>query len=321
MYHGVTCGGGLVGPSRSHNVGRAVHHRDGVLLSFLFAALGPMRAFLKLFMSLLLALAGSAHAAGERPLTLAVVPYLSARAIVQLYRPLQDHLERTLQRPVRLVSAPDYLTYLDKTAKREYDVVATSPAFGRLAQVETGYVPLLRAQNSLEVLLVTLKDSPVQDVASLRGQTIATTDALATLTLAGQRALKERGLVPGRDVTVRATNSHANSLAAVQRGDAMAAISSSTTLRQIPAAAAEQLRVITVLSTTTPLMYMASPVLAPAEVEALRRTMMEFANATPAGQKFVAELGHGGLAPLSARDMASLDPLVTDLKAQLESTR
>jgi phosphonate transport system substrate-binding protein len=280
-----------------------------------------MRALLMFLTSLLLALSTAVHAAGERPLTLAVVPYLSARAIVQLYRPLQEHLERALQRPVRLVSAPDYVTYLDKTAKREYDLVATSPAFGRLAQTETGYVPLLRAQNSLEVLLVTPKDSPVQDLASLRGQTIATTDLLATLTLAGQRALKERGLVPGRDVTVRATSSHANSLAALQRGDAMAAITSATTLRQIPASASEALRVITVLSTTTPLLYLASPALAPAEVETLRRTMMEFANSTPAGQKFVNELGHGGLVPIAARDMASLDPLVADLKAQLESTR
>lgn len=321
MYHGVTPANRMMGAFAPPQCGAGRHHRDGVLFHSSTAALGPMRAFLKLFTSLLLVLASGAHAAGERPLTLAVVPYLSARAIVQLYRPLQEHLERALQRPVRLVSAPDYLTYLDKTAKREYDVVATSPAFGRLAQVETGYVPLLRAQNSLEVLLVTLKDSPVQDVAGLRGQTIATTDALATLTLAGQRALKERGLVPGRDVTVRATNSHANSLAAMQRGDAMAAISSSTTLRQIPPAAAEQLRVLAVLSTTTPLMYMASPALAPSEVEALRRTMMEFANATPAGQKFVAELGHGGLAPLTARDMASLDPLVADLKTQLETNR
>jgi phosphonate transport system substrate-binding protein len=49
--------------------------------------------------------------------------------------------------------------------------------------------------------------------------------------------------------------------------------------------------------------------------------MMEFANSTPAGQKFVNELGHGGLVPIAARDMASLDPLVADLKAQLESTR
>lgn len=279
-----------------------------------------MRALLMFVMGFVLALAPAARAAGERPLTVGVVPYLSARTLVQLYKPLQEHLERSLQRPVRLVTAPDYLTFLDKTAKREYDLIATSPAFGRMAQNETGYVPLLRPQNSLEVLLVTLKESSLQDVSGLRGQTIATTDPLATLTLAGVRALRERGLVPGRDVTVRPTNSHANSLAAMRRGDAVAAISSSTALRQIGAAAAP-VRTLAVLSTTTPLLYLTSPALRAPEVETLRRLMVEFANGTEAGRHFMEELGHGTLVAVSARDMASLDPYVDDLKAQLETLR
>lgn len=279
-----------------------------------------MRALLMFVMGFVLALAPAARAAGERPLTVGVVPYLSARTLVQLYKPLQEHLERSLQRPVRLVTAPDYLTFLDKTAKREYDLIATSPAFGRMAQNESGYVPLLRPQNSLEVLLVTLKESSLQDVSGLRGQTIATTDPLATLTLAGVRALRERGLVPGRDVTVRPTNSHANSLAAMRRGDAVAAISSSTALRQIGAAAAP-VRTLAVLSTTTPLLYLTSPSLRAPEVETLRRLMVEFANGTEAGRHFMEELGHGTLMPVSARDMASLDPYVDDLKAQLETLR
>ncbi|NML18002.1 phosphate/phosphite/phosphonate ABC transporter substrate-binding protein [Azohydromonas caseinilytica] len=280
-----------------------------------------MRALLMFLTSLVLGLSPAVHAAGERPLTLGVVPYLSARAIVQLYRPLEDQLERNLQRPVRLVTAPDYFTFLDKTAKREYDLIATSPAFGRLAQLDTGYVPLLRPVNSLEVLLVTLSDSRIQELPQLRGQTVATTDALATLTLAGQRGLKDKGLVPGRDVTVRPTNSHANSLAAMQRGDAVAAITSATALKQLGQAAGAPVRVLAQLGVTTPLLYLVSPALSNGEVETLRRTMMEFANGTDAGRKFVNELGHGGLAPVSPKDMASLDPLVSDLRAQLESTR
>ncbi len=280
-----------------------------------------MRALLMFLVGFVLALAPATRAAGERALTLGVVPYLSARTIVQLYRPLQEHLERSLQRPVRLVTAPDYVTFLDKTAKRDYDLIATSPAFGRLAQNETGYVPLLRPQNSLEVLLVTLKESALQGVSGLRGQTVATTDPLATLTLAGVRALRERGLAPGRDVTVRPTSSHANSLAAMRRGDAVAAISSSTTLLQTGAAAAAPVRTLAVLSTTTPLLYLASPALRAPEVERLRRLMVEFANGTEAGRRFMEELGHGTLVPVSARDMASLDPLVDDLEAQLETLR
>ena len=280
-----------------------------------------MRALFMLLMGFVLTLAPAARAANERPLTLGVVPYLSARAIVQLYKPLQEHLEHTLQRPVRLVTAPDYLTFLDKTAKREYDLIATSPAFGRLAQNETGYTPLLRPQNSLEVRLVTLKESALQDVSGVRGQTIATTDPLATLTLAGQRALRERGLVPGRDVTLRPTNSHANSLAAMQRGDAVAAITSATALKQLGQAAGAPVRVLAQLGVTTPLLYLTSPALSPGEIETLRRTMAEFANGTAVGRRFVTGLGHGGLVPVSARDMASLDPLVSDLRAQLEATR
>lgn len=258
--------------------------------------------------------------AGEAPLHLGVVPYLSARALVQLYHPLQEHLERELQRPVRLVTATDYATFLDKTTRQQYDVVATSPALARLAQRDAGWQPLARPVEPMQLLLVVREDSPVRELAQLRGQPIAGADPLSTLTLAGQRALAVRGLA-GADLRLRATGSHANALAVLQQGGAAAALTTVTALRQVGPALARGLRVLAPLDSTTPLLFMAAPSLPAAQTEAVRQALLAFPTSGPAGQRFVADLHFGGLVPVSAADMDRLEPLLSNLRAVLENWR
>ena len=69
-------------------------------------------------------------------LVMGVVPYLSARKLAELYEPLRLHLALSLGQPVVLESAPTYVDFLTRSATGRYDLMATSPYFGRLAQLE-----------------------------------------------------------------------------------------------------------------------------------------------------------------------------------------
>ena len=69
-------------------------------------------------------------------LVMGVVPYLSARKLAELYEPLRQHLALSLDQPVVLESAPTYADFLARSATGRYDLMATSPYFGRLAQLE-----------------------------------------------------------------------------------------------------------------------------------------------------------------------------------------
>lgn len=269
------------------------------------------------FLLLCLALYGlSPLAMAADKLVLGVVPYLSARKLAELYEPLRAQLQQALQADVVLESAPDYQSFLSRTGKGEYDLIATSPYFGRLAQQEQSYVPLLRPLTNLEPLLVARKGEQLA-LAALRGKVISTSDRLANLTLAAQRYLIHNGLQPGRDLTIQPAGSHANSVQALLNGESDAAIISVTALRQLHPATTERISILKRLPQTTPLLYLAHKRLGSRRIDSLRQQLRLFANNTPEGRAFCKELGHDGLKEISPADMAALDPYVQDLKAML----
>lgn len=249
-------------------------------------------------------------------LVLGVVPYLSARKLAELYEPMRAQLQRSLGAPVMLETAPDYQSYLARTREGRYDIIATSPYFGRLAQTEQGYVPVARPLTNLEPLLVTRMNGPFE-LEMLRGKVIATSDRLANLTLAAHRYLSLNGLEPGRDVTIRPAGSHANSVQTLLNGESAAAIISVTTMRQLHPATTTRVRVMKRLPQITPLLYLAHKRLGQAKIDSLRGQLLQFANQTELGRQFSKELGHDGLKEITPADMTALDPYVQDLKAML----
>jgi len=271
------------------------------------------RKFLVLFLLLcgLLPLAR----ADDMPV-LGVVPYLSARKLAELYEPMRLQLQRSLGAPVLLESAPDYQAYLARTRQGRYDIIATSPYFGRLAQLEHGYLPLARPLTNLEPLLVTRMDGP-QELEALRGKVISTSDKLANLTLAAHRYLAQNGLEPGRDVTIRPAGSHANSVQALLNGESEAAIISVTAMRQLHPGTTARVRIMKRLPQTTPLLYLAHKRLGQNRIDVLRSQLLQFANQTEEGKQFCKELGHDGLKDIAPGDMKALDPYVQDLKVML----
>ncbi len=250
-------------------------------------------------------------------LVLGVVPYLSARKLAELYEPLRAHLAGELNTPVVMESASDYTAYLARTAAGEYDIIATSPYFGRLAQREQGYVVLARPLTDLEPLLVTRASDGPTELSGLRGGVVTTSDRLANLTLAAHRHLLARGLAPGVDVLIRPMGSHANSLAALEKGESSAAVVSVTALKQVGGDWMARLRILARVAPTTPLLYLAHKRLGEAETARIRKLMFAFANDQAEGRRFMDALGHGGLKAVTDADMRALDPFVADLKALL----
>lgn len=275
------------------------------------------RSVVSAFAALLATGASPGSRADHEPLVLGIVPYLSARRLVQLYDPIRKHLTDALQRTVLIESAADYEVFQRRTAAGKYDFTADSPYLARLAQLEYGYVPLARPLTMLEPLIVTRVDMGIRTIAELRGRTISSTDRLATLTLTGMRYLLSQGLKPGIDVSVRTTSSHANSIATLMDGQSAAAIISVSALKQIGNHIEQHLRILAYMEPTTPLLYMAHPRLGPAMTTRLRDAMLQFANSPGPGAQFVDALGHKGLQAVTAKDMQALDGGVSEVRRLL----
>ncbi len=281
----------------------------------------PRRAFLGAAGALGLAAAlpsraRAADGAAQQRAVFAVVPYLPARRLAELFAPLVPVFAAVLGRAVDFASAPSYGEHLRRMRAGAYDIVADSLLFARIAQRELAHVPLARTAAPLAPLLVVPASGGIARLADLKGATLAVTDRSAALAVIGLRHLRDHGLTPGRDLRVVVTGSHANSLHRLLAGEVAGAIVTATTFRQVDPALTARVRILEKLPTgLSAVVYHAALRLA-AQAPALARALLDFA-ATAQGRAFVDALGHEGLLPVQRGDMETLDPLVVELYRQL----
>jgi len=175
-------------------------------------------------LALVLGWAAPAIAANQaNAVDVGVFPYLSTRALLDVFEPVRVLLQAELKRPTNLFTAPSFKAYADRTQAGEYDVVVTPPHFARLAQREAGYIPLMMFTRELRGVVVVAKTSPLQTLSELKGKRIATPSKLALVTIMGGQLLRDNGLVNEADTLLKDVGSHSNAVLAVQRGEDEAA--------------------------------------------------------------------------------------------------
>lgn len=256
-------------------------------------------------------------ARGAEPLRFGIVPYLPVRRLVGYYSPLLPVLANSLGRPAEITCGHDYRNHLDRLRTGQFDVVADSLFIARIAQRELGHVPVARTLARLEPLLVVPSTSGLSRLAELKGQHLCVTDRIAALSLVGLRYLRDQGLAPDQQMHILVSGSHANSLHRLLAGDAAAALVSRTTLRQVDAELARQVRVLAVLPPAlAAVVYHVAPHLAP-QAGALSQALLTYTNQTAPGRQFIAALGHQGLAVMTPAELHSLDPMVVEFYRQL----
>ncbi len=253
------------------------------------------------------------------PLEIGIFPYLSTRALLRAYQPLQEYLERQLQRPVNLVTAPDIRTFVERTQEGRYMYVVTAPHFARLAQLEAGYRPLLRAERNLAGAFLARKNSDIRRIEDLRGKLLATPDSLSIVSVLGLELLKHKGLIPGKDVTIQSLPTHNSAVVSLQNGAVDAAVVSLTAFIQMTPMQRAGLNIILQTPEVPNVMYLASAKVSAAEAEVFIQALRQFTDQTPEGREFIDNLGYQGLRPPTEQELRSLDPYMDILKINLGS--
>lgn len=258
-------------------------------------------------------------APSDKPLEVGVFPYLSARALLVTYTPLKDYLEVRLHRLVTISSAPDFREFHERTLRGEYDLVITPPHFAWLAQTDARYIPINVYTKVLRTVFVVARDSPIKSVAGLRAKTIAIPDRLAIVSIMGLKHMRDMGLEPGRDFTLREFTSHASAAYSVQHRETDAVIVGMTVFqKQIPEEVRHDLRVLATLGNVPNIMFAAHPRLGQTTVERLRTLLVTFANDSPGGKDFIKASGFEGIRPVTEADKKRIEPYARELKTLLE---
>ena len=250
---------------------------------------------------------------------LAITPILPVRTMIENYQPLRAYLELRLQEPVTLVTAPDYKTYNQHLQRHAYPFVIAVANSAYLACADYGYVPMLRPAIDTRPVLVVAKRSKLTSIKELHGATLTMGDPLAIISMQGMQMLREAGLDPQRDVTIKHLPNHSAAVNFVISGEATAAIVSDRALLQMPQATRDAVRVVQTWEhgAAPGVVYLASPSVPRARVEKLSRAILEFVRDTADGRDLMQRLGYGTLLPATVADLKPLAPYGALLKTAI----
>ncbi len=136
-----------------------------------------------------------------------VLPYLSTTRLENIYAPVAAELSRALRHKVNFRTSSGHNRFLNNLKQQRYDIALIQPFWYPPAIDQFGYQPLVRMQEPLASLIMVPDNSPLHSISELKGKLIATPPAFAPVVYMARRALKEAGLIPGKDVQLRAFKS------------------------------------------------------------------------------------------------------------------
>jgi len=252
--------------------------------------------------------------AGEpQSLVLGIFPYLNAHKLYRVYLPIKHQLEQALKRPVILITAPDYRSFLERTAAGDYDLVVTAPHFALLAEQESGFRRVAKALPRLQGALVVRREDGIKWVEDLKGKTIAMPDKLAIITFLGEELLQQHDLNTEQDVSIQNVAGISRPILLVSRGQADAAVTVAGVLNSMPVYVQNSLQVMEVTRDVPHIMFMASPDLDEASYHLIKDALLSFPE-TATGARFFRDSQLGGLEPILDEDMQALEDFVVLLQ-------
>ena len=269
-----------------------------------------MHRFRSLLPTLLLfLLSGASIPAASEPVRFAIFPYVSPGKLVQFHLPLKEHLERTVGRPVSLVSAPDFDAFTQRTADGDYDYVLTAPHLARLAERRSGYQRVARTLHVVQGIFLARFDSNIHSLRDLEHKTVTMAARVSIIFQMAEHQFRELGLHDGVNFTIRETSTHNNAMYAPLRGESDASVTGILLWRKLGQAHKQQLRVIGKTPEAPGFMLMANPDVSAAEVDRVRTAVLGFGH-TPAGEEYLRTTGLRGFAPITDEIMEPLDPYI-----------
>ena len=240
-------------------------------------------------------------------ITLGVFPYVTAGQLVEYHTPLKNYIAKSLSRPTELVTAPDFISFDERTHAGDYDLILTAPHFGRLAERRDGYQRVARTLHEVQAVFLVPKDSNIQKLEDLPGKRIMVGQPASVIYQMAVGDLAKKGLIAGKNITMIETRTHNNALYAPLRHEADVGITGILLWEKLTGEQKEKLRVIHISHGVPGFMLMAHPRISKRDVEKLRRALLTMGK-TPEGKKYLNNTGLRGFGTIDDKTMIALDP-------------
>lgn len=196
---------------------------------------------LRIFLIISLLLLNAVAAVAADSFVIGVAPHTSARVIVEMYQPLRVYLEKALNMPVEIVTAPDFDTFARRGIAKEFDLAVTTGHQARLFQTDAGYIPLLTYKADFKSVVLVAAKAAIQKPSDLNGKDVLGLSPASLVTLWGQHWLADNRVSANPMKYVSASDSVAQLVAA---GDAAAGFTSLANFQKLNPELRSQLRIL-----------------------------------------------------------------------------
>jgi phosphonate transport system substrate-binding protein len=256
---------------------------------------------------------GRVRAAAPTAFRIGVAPHSSARVILEMYQPLRLHLEQALQRPVEIVTAPDFTEFARRGLAQQYDIAITTGHQTRLLQTDAGYLPLLTYKADFRAVAVTAASSHYREPQDLAGSTVIGLSASSLVTLWGQHWLL-RNSVPGTTMRYVSASDSVGQL--LLKGEGTAGFMSQPNFLNLAQPVREQLRVLAESLPMAGRVYALNVRHAKLR-DTVAAALWAFAD-KPEGKQYFATYKLGGYRALEPRELFALEPYANEVRLMLK---
>lgn len=253
--------------------------------------------------------------AADAPLRVGLVPFMSPTVLLNAFRAVREHLERSLDRPVEMRTSKDFRSLVEATQRNEYDMVLLPAHVARLAMVDWRYEPVAGTVDTLQVQVLVNGNGPVRTAADLKGRSAGMLDSLALTATVGVKWLQDQGLAG--HVRVQVLPSINSAMFALDRGEVAMVVAGVTQLLLLPPTTPRNERVLATIRDIPGPIYVARRGLPANELTRLRAAMTAF-QPDPAQP---ASAPNSVLRRVSAAELAALDPFVAIARRALAAPR
>jgi phosphonate transport system substrate-binding protein len=255
-----------------------------------------------------------AGAADKQPVfRIGVAPHTSARVIVEMYQPLRLYLEKSLDRPVEIVTAGDFTEFARRGLQQQYDLAITTGHQARLLETDAGYLPLLTYKTEFKAVVLVPANSSYHEPRDLANTTILGLSPSSLVTIWGQHWLHRNGV---SGINLRYISASDSVAQLVLNGEGSAGMTSLANFQNLQPAVRDRLRI---LSESQPL---AGRVYVLNKRQAAARNIVDSAlwafAETPEAQQYFNKYKLGGYRKLEARELFEMTPYANEVRQALK---
>jgi len=254
---------------------------------------------------------GQAAEAAEGYL-LGVVPYFSPSRLEEIYAPAAAELARALGRSVSFRTTSSWDRAYAQLKAQTYDIMLVHAMWYVAAADEFGYVPLARMSEPFTSIVVVPSASAIRTVQDLRGKRIAAPPYYLPAVHLAKKALRERGLVRGRDLEFEETRTVDACLQQALTGAAQACVAPPFAVYAYQASTGVRLRVLLESQELPSPVFVARGRFAEPERERIRAALLDW-NRSPGGQAVLRSINTKALVPAHDQDFEPVRAFIRQL--------